>query len=114
MKAFMKTAAVTSLLIVGFGAASFASEAPAVDSHGVKSAKLSVAEAVQIAEKAVGGKATAASLDATTADVVYEVDITLTDGSIKSVLVDAMTGTLRTVSADEGDKDGDEQQADVD
>ncbi|MBN8997040.1 MAG: PepSY domain-containing protein [Rhizobiales bacterium] len=110
----MKTAAVASLLIVGFGAASLASEAPA-DSYGMKSVKLSVAEAVQIAEKAVGGKATAASLDTSTGGAAYEVDITLADGSIKSVLVDAMTGTLRTVSVDEeGNGDGGEQQSDVD
>lgn len=62
-------------------------------------------QAVKIAEDSTSGKASEVELESEDGVVVYEVEITLSDGTEKDVLVDAMTGALSEDREEDEDKE---------
>jgi len=53
---------------------------------------VTLAQAVDTAEKSVGGKAMSAGLEETNGKVAYEITVVLKTGSAKQVIVDPKTG----------------------
>lgn len=67
-------------------------------------AKISLAEAIKIAEQKIGGKALEAELDDEAKSVQFEVEI-VKDGKIHEVMVDGKTGqVLKTALENEKDE----------
>ena len=61
---------------------------------GLQQATVTLAEAVDHAEKSVGGKAMSAGLEETNGKVAYEITVVLKTGSAKRIIVDPKTGQL--------------------
>jgi len=66
---------------------------------------ISMEQAIKIAEDGTSGKATEVELESEDGVVVYEVEVTLSDGTEKEMLVDAMTGALSEDSEEDEDKE---------
>lgn len=66
---------------------------------------ISEEQARKIAEDGTSGKATEVELESEDGVVVYEVEVTLSDGTEKEMLVDAMTGALSEDSDEDEDKE---------
>ena len=61
---------------------------------GLQEAKVSLADAVDTAEKSLGGKAITAGLEEMNRHVVYEITVVLEAGASKKVTVDPKTGQI--------------------
>jgi uncharacterized membrane protein YkoI len=62
---------------------------------GLQQATVALAQAVDAAEKSIGGKAMNAGLEETNGKVVYEISVVQKTGFVKKVMVDPKTGQLR-------------------
>jgi uncharacterized membrane protein YkoI len=62
---------------------------------GLQQATVTLAQAVNAAEKSIGGKAMNAGLEETNGKVVYEIAVVQKTGFVKKVMVDPKTGQLR-------------------
>ena len=62
---------------------------------GLQQATVTLAQAVDAAEKSIGGKAMNAGLEETNGKVVYEISVVQKMGFVKKVMVDPKTGQLR-------------------
>jgi uncharacterized membrane protein YkoI len=62
---------------------------------GLRQATVTLAQAVDAAEKSIGGKAMNAGLEETNGKVVYEITVVGKTGFAKKVMVDPKTGQLR-------------------
>jgi uncharacterized membrane protein YkoI len=72
-------------------------------------AKISLTEAIKIAEQNVGGKAMEAELDDESNTIQFEIEI-LKDGKIHEVKVDGKTGKVLKVSLDDESKESTENE----
>jgi|GEM_PF-540041 len=70
-------------------------------------AKISLSEAIEVAEQKVGGEAVEAELDDESDAVQFEVEV-LKDGKIHKVMVDGETGHILKVSLDDESSEADE------
>jgi uncharacterized membrane protein YkoI len=76
----------------------------------IQSAKLTIAQAAQAAEKETGGKAVDVSIGDENGQIAYQVEVALGDGTKKEVHIDTQTGQVIKVSADEEHRDGGDQE----
>ena len=72
-------------------------------------AKISLTEAIKVAEQKVGGKAMEAEVDDESNTVQFEVEI-LKDGKIHEVMVDGKTGKVLKVSLEDESKESTENE----
>ena len=72
-------------------------------------AKISLTEAIKVAEQKVGGKAMEAELDDESNTVQFEIEV-LKDGKIHEVMVDGKTGKVLKVSLDDESKESTENE----
>jgi uncharacterized membrane protein YkoI len=78
-------------------------------------AKISLADAIQVAETAKGGKALSASFERKQGQPAYQVELALADGTTEAVLVDAQTGkVLKTLNDNEQGEDSGAEQGESD
>ena len=68
-------------------------------------AKISLTAAIQAAESAESGKAISATFDGAGSKPGYEVEIVGSDGSMRSVFVDAVSGQVTNAVVDAGDSE---------
>ena len=61
---------------------------------GLQQATVTLAQAVDTAEKSIGGKAMSAGLEETNGKIAYEITVVLKTGAAKQVIVDPTTGQL--------------------
>ena len=81
--------AVTLATLLGCAAGgAVAAQQGQIDMEMLAKAKVSVAEAIDAAEKETGGKAVSAAFSGTD----YEVDVVMTDFTVHSLQIDAQTG----------------------
>lgn len=97
------------VLLVGAGAVAVAErENDAVTD--LRAARLSLVEAIALAEAQLGGRAVAAELDSKHGAVSYEIE--LVDGTaVRELRLDAITGAVISSRDDESDADDDEDDA---
>jgi uncharacterized membrane protein YkoI len=72
----------------------------------IQNAKLTVADAAKAAETETGGKTVDVSIGDENGQIAYQVEVALSDGTKKDVHVDAQTGKVIKVSADDQDREG--------
>jgi uncharacterized membrane protein YkoI len=72
-------------------------------------ANISLTEAIQTAEKKVGGKAVEAEVDDESTTVQFEIEV-VKDGKVHNVLVDGKTGEVLKVSLDDEADEGSENK----
>lgn len=77
----------------------------------LESSRMSLAEAIQVAEKQFNGKAVSASLDMKQATTTFVVEIMSAKGS-QSVAVDTETGKLAIVQMKDGENENGAEDAD--
>ncbi len=68
-------------------------------------AKISLSDAIKVAEQKIGGKAVEAELDDESEAVQFEVEV-LKDGKFHKVMVDGETGHILKVSLDDESNEG--------
>jgi uncharacterized membrane protein YkoI len=109
----MLTALVLPIALAGsIGLANAASGDQSVDVKLLNSAKISITEAIQAAEKASGGKVFGASFGGVKGKGVYELNV-MTKGAVRTVEVDANTGKILQDTADnETDESGENGETD--
>lgn len=66
---------------------------------------ISAERAMQIAEEATSGKAQEAELEDEDGTIVYEVEVTLSDGTEKEVIIDATSGAFSEEQQDDDEKE---------
>lgn len=71
--------------------------------------KIPLTEAIQTAEKKVGGKAVEAEMDDESNTVQFEIEV-VKDGKVQNVLVDGKTGEIVKVSLDDEVDEGSENK----
>lgn len=104
---------IISAAIVGVAAiasTAFATTNVENDAHAVTGAKLSLTQAVTIAEQHLKGRAASAEFEKSSGKLVYEVEV-VAGPKVFEVEVDGMTGQVGKISEDSNDsdkEDGDE------
>ncbi|MBT9099927.1 PepSY domain-containing protein [Methylovulum psychrotolerans] len=71
-------------------------------------AKISLTEAIKIAEQKIGGKALEAELEDKASTVQFEVEV-VKDGILHEAMIDAKTGQVLKVALEDDDDDKDEK-----
>lgn len=97
------TLAAIGVIALGLTTAPFAMADADKVPEGFKPA-ITAERAVQIAEKATSGKAGEVELEDEDGTIVYEVEVTLSDGTEKEILVDAMSGAFSEEREDDDEK----------
>lgn len=108
-------ASALAFALTGFGAAFAAEGDQSVNLKMLNSAKVSVTQAIQVAETATGGRATGAAFATPNGKPLYEVSVLMSDGRVKSLEVDAKTGrVVQDVADTENGEAGGPDQPDQD
>ncbi len=105
---------IISVIIVGVAAiagTAFARTNVENDAHAVTGAKLSLTQAVTIAEQQLKGRAASAEFEKSGGKLIYEVEV-VAGGKVFEVEVDGMTGQVGAISEDSND--GEKDKADGD
>lgn len=108
MRHTVLAASAAILLVGGIAGTAFAfaeKNDEAQEAQALAQAKVTLVEAIQIAEKRAGGRGIDASLDDESGFKLYEVEV-LTGGNVENVRIDAQTGKVAKVTHDDmGDND---------
>ena len=97
--------AIAALLTIGVSANLLASN-DAATKAAQQNAAISIEQATQIAEQAVGGKATEAEFELEDGIAFYEVEFEKADGSEVEVYIDAQSGAILAQETDDDAKEG--------
>jgi uncharacterized membrane protein YkoI len=73
-------------------------------------AKISLTEAIKIAEQKIGGKALEAELEDKAGTVQFEVEV-VKDGILHEAMIDAKTGQVLKVALEDGDDDDKDEKS---
>jgi len=73
-------------------------------------AKISLSEAIKVAEQKVGGKAMEAEIDDEASSVQFEIEVVVKEGKVHNVLVDGNTGKVLKVSLSDESNEGAENE----
>ena len=102
------TTSMTGLLVAGLSMGAFAdSSDKAAEAEAQKNATITTEMAITIAEQLTGGKSTEAEFELEDGKGIYEVELTMTDGSEVEVEVDAETGVVLSQKVEDEDDDDD-------
>ena len=102
-------------LVVAGGAAQAAVDRPQNDAvRDLASAKIGIVQAIESAQAATGGRATAAELESEHGRVAYEVEVVARNNAVLEVSIDAATGKVLAQHADEADEADEAGEADRD
>jgi uncharacterized membrane protein YkoI len=107
---------VISLVVVialGAGAAAFAAQNGENDAVGIRNAKLSLVDAVGIAQRHASGQASRAEFENTKQGWVYDIEV-VSGRKVLDVRVDATKGTVLSSSEDKSDRGRDADKEDDD
>jgi uncharacterized membrane protein YkoI len=77
----------------------------ATHSAAQQNAKISLVEAINIAEQATGGKSSEAEFEMEDGQAIYEVEVRMTDGTEIEVEIDAQSGTVLKQETEDDDHD---------
>lgn len=103
-KVTLATSISAVLIALGLTSHTLADSNYAAKSAAQKSAKISLTEAINIAEQATGGQSSEAEFEMEKGVAAYEVEITMADHSEVDVLIDAQSGAILSKES-EHDKD---------
>ena len=102
------TTSMTGLLVAGLSMSAFADSAnKAAEIEAQKNATITTEMAITIAEQLTGGKSTEAEFELEDGKAIYEVELTMDDGSEVEVEVDAETGVVLSQKTEDDDDDDD-------
>ena len=79
-----------------------------------KNAKITLSQAITIAEQATGGKSTEAEFELEEGKAIYEVEVSMADGSEIEVEIDAQSGAILSQEVDDEHKEDDKDDNDKD
>jgi uncharacterized membrane protein YkoI len=105
-----KTAALTAALIA-VGAAAYAATPTENDALSIVNAKVSMTQAINVAEQHAHGKASKAEYEQMKAGWAYDVEV-VSANQVFDVKVDADKGTVMSSVADKADRDDDHDERD--
>ena len=104
------TTTMTGLLVAGLSMSAFADSAnKAAELEAQKNATITTEMAITIAEQLTGGKSTEAEFELEDGKAIYEVELTMDDGSEVEVEVDAETGVVLSQKTEDEDDDDDDK-----
>lgn len=110
----MKTTVYASLaalcVAMSFAGSVWATE-PANDAMAVNKTKVSLSQAITLAEQSLQGKATKAELEQEHNALVYEVEV-VSKNQVSDVRVDSMNGKILSSTKDTADHDADREKED--
>lgn len=107
------TTSITGLLVAGLSMGVFADSAnKAAEAEAQKNATITTEMAITIAEQLTGGKSTEAEFELEDGKAIYEVELTMDDGSEVEVEVDAETGVVLSQKVEDEDDDDDDDKND--
>jgi uncharacterized membrane protein YkoI len=101
-----KKACMLTIAITAAAAVAYAEKGQENDVHAIVDAKISLVQAVTVAEKQVKGRATHAEFEASDKGWVYEIEV-VSEAKVFDVKVDANTGKLISSVEDSADDDDD-------
>lgn len=104
---------MTVAIALGAGAAAFAAQNGENDAVAIRNAKLSLVDAVGIAQRHASGQASRAEFEKTRQGWVYEVEV-VSGGKVFDVHVDATKGTVLSSAEDKADRGGENGKEDDD
>ena len=102
MKQRLAAAIVVTVVAAAIGGVAYGARASESDVLAFAKARISLTQAIAIAEQSVGGKAAKAGFEHTSQKRTYEVEI-VKDGKVMDVKVDADTGNVISSSDDDDD-----------
>jgi uncharacterized membrane protein YkoI len=105
MKQRLAAAIVVSIVGAAIGGAAYGARASESDALAFAKARISLTQAIAIAEQSAGGRAAKAGFEHTNQKRTYEVAI-VKDGKVMDVRVDADTGNVISSSDDDDDWEG--------
>ena len=104
------TTSMTGLLLAGLSIGAFAhSSNKAAEAEAQKNATITTEMAITIAEQLTGGKSTEVEFELEDGKAIYEVELTMGDGSEVEVEVDADTGVVLSQKTEDEDDDDDDK-----
>ena len=113
-KTTLATTMAIALLTAGFGANLMADSDDAATAAAQQSAKISMTQAISIAEQATGGQSTEAEFELEDGVAMYEVEIAMADGSEVEVMIDAQSGSVLSQETEDDDDEKDEEEKEGD
>lgn len=99
------------LVVLAFCTAAIAAKRSENDASGIEGSKLSLVQAIALAERNVNGKATRAEFESTVLGRVFEVEVVNGD-KVYDVRIDAEQATVISAVEDANDHDDDERDGD--
>lgn len=103
--------AITVLTTAGLGAFAYASKGVENDAMSIVNAKVSMSQAVSVAEQHANGKASRAEYEKTKSGWTYDVEV-VSGVKVYDVSVNAENGTVITSTEDKTDHDDDNDKED--
>lgn len=114
-KVSIAVSSALAVLMTGFSMGALAdSEDKAAETAAQQKAAITLVKAIDIAEQATGGKSSEAEFDLKDGKAIYEVEVTLADGSEVEVNIDAESGAVLSQKADDGKDDDHDDDEDED
>lgn len=104
---------LVAVIALGAGAAAFAGQHGENDATSIRNAKLSLVDAVGIAQRHASGQASRAEFENTKRGWVYDVEV-VSGAKVFDVRVDAAKGTVLTSSEDKADRGAENGKEDDD
>ena len=111
MLRYTKTALVAATL-AAIGIAAYAAKTIENDAATLAQAKVSITQAITVAEQHAAGKATRAKLESSKAGLMYDVEV-VSGTQVLDVKVDADKGTVISSTQEKADHEGDEDGQDA-
>lgn len=112
-KSTLATTSLIALLVTGLSVSAIAdSDDKAATKTAQQNAAITLTQAITIAEQETGGKSTEAEFELEDGVAIYEVEISMPDGSEVEVELDAQTGAViaQKTEDEEGDHDDDHKK----
>lgn len=111
-KVTIATAAAVALLTAGLSMNLAADSDNAATAAAQQNAKISMIQAINIAEQATGGKSAEAEFELEDGTAIYEVEIAMADGSEVEVTIDAQSGSILSQEVEDEDDEKDDDDKD--
>ena len=112
-KTILATTIVT-LVTVGFSTSLLAHSNDAATTAAQQNSAVSMEQAIEIAEQVTGGKKADAEFELENGQAIYEVEITMTNGSEVEVTIDAQSGAILSQETENDNDDHKEEDDDKD
>jgi uncharacterized membrane protein YkoI len=108
-----KVLSMVVVIALGAGAAAFAAQNGENDALAIRNAKLSLVDAVGIAQRHASGQASRAAFEHSKQGWIYDVEV-VSGRKVFDVRVDATKGTVLSSSEDKADRGGEADKEDDD